>query len=121
MAELAGSARKAQKSNNVTVDALSNPRHGSPGYIERMRKGLQNYTGKVMIILSGNDLTASEFSDLIKNDKHWNILSNRSQVQQAHVSDANHTFSANIWRHKVGQLSSMWVVENQTQKEIPVR
>lgn len=121
IAELADSARKAREPQTVATAIPSDPRHGSPGYIERMRKSMQKYTGKVMIILSGNDLTAQEFLDLVKNDKQWNILSNRSQVQHAYLSDANHTFSANTWRKKVGELSSRWVVENLTLNERPVR
>ena len=121
IAELADSARKAREPQTMATAIPSDPRHGSPGYIERMRKSMQKYTGKVMIILSGNDLTAQEFLDLVKNDKQWNILNNRSQVQHAYLSDANHTFSANTWRKKVGELSSRWVVENLTQNERPVR
>lgn len=121
LADLAGSAQKAHESNNVTPAIPSDPRHGSLGYIDQMRKGMQNFTGRVLIILSSNDLTAQEFLDLIKNDKHWNILDNRSQVQHARVSEANHTFSSAIWRAKVGELSRMWVVETLAQKEKPAR
>lgn len=121
IAELADSARKAREPQTMATAISLDPRHGSPGYIERMQKSMQKYTGNMMIILSGKDLAAQEFLDLVKNDKQWNILSNRSQVQHAYLSDANHTFSANTWRKKVEELSCRWVAENLTQNERPAR
>lgn len=111
IAEFATSARIAREPQTKATAIHSDTRHGKPGYIERMRKGMQNYTGKVLIILSGNDLTAQEFLDLVTNDKHWNILSNRSQVQHVHLSDANHTFSSCIWRDQVHETTCRWIKE----------
>ena len=67
--ELKKSAQSVANAENG--ENPGNPRHGSPGYIDRMYTGWTSYPGEILIILSGNDLVAQEFIALTRKDKHW--------------------------------------------------
>jgi hypothetical protein len=72
-----------------------------------MREGLTNYRGKVLFILSGNDLVAQEFIALSQQDKRWR---KRCQsITREIVKQANHTFSSQAWRDQVTHLTIQWL------------
>lgn len=104
---LAQSARQATSGTQAAAPA--DPRHGSPGYIDRMLDGLKRFGGKVQIILSGQDLTAAEFVSLTENDKAWRKARQHSRVVVATLKEANHTFSSRSWRDQVGQWTRQWL------------
>ncbi|REL31123.1 hydrolase 1, exosortase A system-associated [Thalassotalea euphylliae] len=73
-------------------------------YQERMKKGLQQFNGKLLLILSGNDLTAKEFEQQAFTDKAW------QKIESAHcfterLTDSDHTFSTKKWKRKVEQFT----------------
>jgi exosortase A-associated hydrolase 1 len=68
---------------------------------QRMYEGLVKFGGRTLVILSGNDLTAAEFSDLVAGSNAWRRLLARPQFQRRELKDANHTFSRRIWRDRV--------------------
>lgn len=69
---------------------------------ERMLVGLQRFDGKICIILSGNDLTADEFRNLIKASCDWkSALSGKADIRE--LPEANHTFSSHAWGSQVEQ------------------
>ncbi len=63
------------------------------GYIESMRAGLSHYTGPVLIIQSGRDLTAEEFRARCRSDAQWRRGLARSGVEVMDMPGADHTFS----------------------------
>ncbi|MDX3772867.1 hydrolase 1, exosortase A system-associated [Chromatiaceae bacterium AAb-1] len=72
-------------------------------YVSHMLQGWQAFKGKVLLITSGNDLTAQEFLTLCQQDANW-----QQQLQQAshhHLPDATHTFSSERWRRQTEQLT----------------
>ena len=75
------------------------------GFVETMLKGLVSFTHPVRIILSSEDLTADEFRVLCERDARWEIACRASNVQIAHVSGADHTFSHRQWRDEVANLT----------------
>ncbi|MGG7054930.1 hydrolase 1, exosortase A system-associated [Nitrosomonas sp. ANs5] len=75
----------------------------------RMLKGLQCFEGKSLVITSGDDLTASEFLDLIHSSKDWQITLEDRKVKFFHIQDANHTFSRRQWRHQVAEYTGDWL------------
>ena len=79
------------------VEALSLP--------ERMLNGIRNFEGRIGIILSGNDLTADEFRDLIASSGEWSQIIESKSVQFKYIDDANHTFSQKEWRDKAAEYS----------------
>jgi exosortase A-associated hydrolase 1 len=76
---------------------------------ERMAEGLARFKGRVLLILSGNDLTAAEFSDVAANSKRWRRLLRAPRVVQQRLAGASHTFSRREWRDQVSSWTSAWV------------
>ena len=75
----------------------------------RIFDSLSHFGGRILIVLSGEDLTAREFADLQKSSASWRRLASEARVQQVALAGANHTFSRREWREKVAQLSETWV------------
>lgn len=111
MTDLTQSARLASGGvkTEATIPIFANPLHGSPGYIDLMLQGLQRFTGKVQIILSGNDLTAQEFQTLLGNDKSWRRTCRDPRVTVVTLPNANHTFSTRHWRGQVANWTCLWL------------
>lgn len=80
---------------------------------DRMYHGLNRFKGRTLVILSGNDLTGQEFSDLIKRSKKWQKLIHTSDVQRYDLSGANHTFSRREWRDQVAEWTCKWIKTEQ--------
>jgi exosortase A-associated hydrolase 1 len=88
------------------------PARGGPvqsSYIDRMRCGWSAYGGPVLLILSGDDLTASEFRQMCDDDPAWRSLRDRATVQRVDLAQANHTFARAEWRATVEQETLTWV------------
>lgn len=109
LANLAESARQASAAPEINGAKPIDPRHGSPGYIERMLKGLQSYRGKVSIILSGKDLTAQEFGALLQQDRKWETACSQRGNKILEIKAANHTFSTLDWRAQVERETAQWL------------
>ncbi len=75
---------------------------------ERMLAGLNKFNGEILIITSGNDLTAKEFTDLIKASKDWQKALKEPQIKQHELPDANHTFSRHKWSDEVAITTHKW-------------
>lgn len=74
-----------------------------------MLRALTQFQGKVLLILSGDDLGAREWSALLAADAHWRAVAARAQWTQAQVDGANHTFASAAWRADVEQLCARWL------------
>lgn len=106
LAELGKStALAAGAKASASEQAPADPRHGSPGYIDRMLRGLERFKGTVTIILSGDDLTAQEFMNLASSDARWRKALRASKARTTVVEQANHTFSSKVWRARVADLT----------------
>jgi exosortase A-associated hydrolase 1 len=75
---------------------------------DRMSDAFGSFKGKVLLIISGKDLTAQEFLDLIKGSRKWQKLTNSPRVQRRDLPDANHTFSQRDWRDQVSSWTTEW-------------
>lgn len=75
----------------------------------RMERGLAEFTGRVLIILSGQDITANEFSALTGRDRRWRRILRRPSCQVRRIAEANHTFSSREWRDLVEQQTIDWL------------
>jgi exosortase A-associated hydrolase 1 len=83
--------------------------HQDPPLPDRMYHGLNQFKGNTLIILSGNDLTGKEFSDLMQHSKKWQKLCSKSNVQRHDLPGANHTFSRREWREQVAEWTCQWI------------
>lgn len=99
------SARQAS-ATNVEAAPRVDLRYGSPGYIDRMLKGLKQFGGKVELILSGNDLTAQAFEELLRIDPQWQKACSATRVTTKKLPAATHTFPSQFWRDQVSGWST---------------
>lgn len=76
---------------------------------QRMLRGLQSFDGRVLFILSGDDLTAGEFKDCVSRSRAWRKAMQDSRVEQRDLPDANHTFSRSDWRDAVARMTADWL------------
>lgn len=79
------------------------------GFIDRMYEGLAGFRGRILVLISGRDLTAQEFVDLCGVDQRWQRQLARRSVEQVALTDADHTFSnaealAHAIRHTIDWL-----------------
>lgn len=99
-------------SNNANSANSSIAQHSqlSGSLPERMLQGLKNFNGRVLLILSGDDLTADEFRDLVASSTDWKqTIANKNTTQHT-LQEANHTFSSKAWRRQVEQWTADWVL-----------
>ena len=76
---------------------------------ERMADGLARFNGRVLLILSGNDLTAREFIDVSSASKQWRELLAAPRVTRYELPAATHTFSRREWRDQVAVRTGLWL------------
>ena len=81
----------------------------TPPLRARMLDGLRRYPGRVLLILSGDDLTAGEFKDMVAASRPWRRLLRQARITQRHLSGANHTFSRQAWRAQVEHWTEEWI------------
>jgi exosortase A-associated hydrolase 1 len=75
----------------------------------RLHRALARFPGRILIILSGADLGAREFSALSDHHPHWAQLMADRRITRADIADANHTFSRKVWRDRVADLTVEWI------------
>ncbi|GAB60717.1 hydrolase 1, exosortase A system-associated [Rheinheimera nanhaiensis] len=83
------------------------PQANAQNYVQLMLRGWQRFSGQVLIITSGNDLTAQEFLQLCATDTAW--AGCLAKAQHSQISEANHTFSSQLWRGQVEQATLQWL------------
>lgn len=76
---------------------------------ERMRLGMERFEGEVLLVLSGNDLTAAEFADLARDHADWRELLERPSWSHRDLPEATHTFSSAAWRDRVADWTQEWL------------
>lgn len=76
-------------------------------YVAAMLNGWQQFNAKVLVISSGNDLTAQEFLQLCTDNPAWGSC--LQAAVHCNIRAANHTFSTAHWREQVEQQSYNFV------------
>jgi len=80
-----------------------------PSLPQRLLDAMRHFHGKVLLITSGNDLTAREFDDMVAASQEWQALLAQAQVTRHLLPDANHTFASAAWRDQVANWTRLWV------------
>lgn len=78
---------------------------------DRMARGLAAYDGPVLLILSGNDLTAREFETAVDGSALWRDLLAAPRIARRDLPDADHTFSRATWKDTVARWTRDWITE----------
>lgn len=76
---------------------------------QRMLDGASQFNGKVLLIISGTDLTAQEFMDMVKGSRQWQKLLAAPRFTRRTLDEADHTFSRRVWRDQVAGWTADWV------------
>ena len=76
---------------------------------DRMLQALAGYRGKTLLILSGNDLTAKEFVDLLGATREWRRWARSEGLTRHDLTEADHTFSSAPWRDQVADWTRGWL------------
>lgn len=98
----------------VVVNRSNGDAQPTQQYRQRMLSQLQQFAGRVLIVLSEHDMTAEEFRNLAGNDNRWAAVLQQPQVQLLEIAGADHTLSDN--RHLVefvGQVTA-WMSSDLT-------
>ena len=82
---------------------------GGAALPDRMAAGLARFRGPVLLILSGQDLTAREFEEAAARSGDWRRLLGERRVRREDLAEADHTFSRRRWRDKVSGLTLDWL------------
>lgn len=76
---------------------------------DRMLAGLQRFRGRVLLVLSGDDITAKEFKDIAASSSAWTRALSEPRVTRFDLAEANHTFSRRDWRERVSRWTADWL------------
>jgi exosortase A-associated hydrolase 1 len=77
---------------------------------ERLLAALEGFDGKVLIMLSGADLTAQEFAGLTASSPGWRSLLGAARVTCHRLAQADHTCSRRPWQDQVAAWTQQWIV-----------
>jgi len=75
---------------------------------ERMQAALTRFGGRVLVVLSGADLTAQEFADLASSPA-WQPLLSAPRFTRQQIDKADHTFSRRPWQDQVSHWTRDWL------------
>ncbi|NQX88208.1 MAG: hydrolase 1, exosortase A system-associated [Halioglobus sp.] len=81
-------------------------------FVQQMFDGLRLFRHEVLIVLSAEDLTATEFRSLVSNNPEWTKLIAGPSIKTLTVNGADHTFSKAIWKEQVAQLTIEWISQH---------
>ena len=76
---------------------------------ERMQGALARFKGRVLVVLSGADLTAQEFAALSNRSGPWQRLLGTARFTRRQIDKADHTFSRRPWQDQVSSWTRDWL------------
>lgn len=87
----------------------SAPVAARPTFQARMADGLGLFSGPVLLLLSGCDFVAQEFSNCVGTDDTWRAALRRDELTRQEMSEADHTFSSAARRDEVENRTLAWL------------
>jgi hypothetical protein len=75
----------------------------------RVADSLRRYEGRVLLILSGADLTAQEFDTAVLRKSAMKTWQTDPRVTVQRLERANHTYSRRPWRDQVHGWTEAWL------------
>ena len=117
---LAGAAslarRSSPKSTNGQVgareDNVALPSQEQLGLPERLLAGYQRFTGPILLIMSGRDMIAREFDDMLRGSAAWRRALASHSPTRHDIADADHTFSSAAQRDHVISVVFPWLASS---------
>ncbi|WP_295991474.1 hydrolase 1, exosortase A system-associated [Rugamonas sp.] len=106
----APTSASATSAATIATTTATAPAAGAQGDLhQRMLAGWQGFSGPVLLIISGADLTAREFLDMAQAAPAWRRLLGGPRVTRHTLAAADHTFSTDAWRRQVADWTAQWV------------
>ena len=81
----------------------------APHFTDRMEQGWRHLRDRVLVILSGRDLTAQEFVGFCRQRPAWHGALTAGP-NLAELPEADHTFSRSEWKRNVEEITASWVM-----------
>lgn len=100
-----GSLRLAHSNGKDTTSSLRD----RASFQERMAVGWRDFSGKLLLILSGDDYTAKEFLEYAASHQDWSGLLVGPNVVRVDMPGADHTFSCAASRAAVEKATLEWL------------
>lgn len=97
--------------SNLRLARGAAPVNDNRSFQDRMATGLRQFPGPALLILSGDDYTAREFSLHTEGSPAWAHLLDRPTLQREALPDADHTFSDIGQAAKVEAITVNWLRE----------
>jgi len=85
------------------------PRAAHTPYQHRMARGWAAFDGDILLVLSGNDLTAKEFVDATRDDAAWTGAMQHVRLQRHDLPEADHTFTGAACSERLDELTVAWL------------
>jgi exosortase A-associated hydrolase 1 len=82
---------------------------GSGALPEQVYHGLAGFHGRLLVMLSGADLTAQEFADASAATDAWRQLMAHARVTRHVLAGADHTCSRRDWHDQVAAWTADWL------------
>jgi exosortase A-associated hydrolase 1 len=79
------------------------------GFQDRMAQAMGSFSGPILLVLSGRDLTSKEFLEYAKTNSRWRGLMQAANVERNDLPDADHTFSTAKFRGDVEAITLGWI------------
>jgi exosortase A-associated hydrolase 1 len=92
----------------------------APPFAARMAQAWRAFPGPILLVLSGDDVTAQEFADHARADAHWRGALDIPRVTRADLPGADHTFSGPDSGPRVLRLTLDWL-RQQASTRLPDR
>jgi exosortase A-associated hydrolase 1 len=85
------------------------PAAGTAALPDQVYLGLANFDGKLLVMLSGADLTAQEFQDASTSTADWRALMAQPRVTRHLLDGADHTCSRRDWHDQIAAWTAAWL------------
>ena len=93
----------------VRAARAATPAGASVALPERLLASLERFDGRVLLMLSGADLTAQEFDDQAISSDAWRRLLATPRVTRHRLDQADHTCSRRAWQDQVADWTRDWL------------
>lgn len=81
-----------------------------PDLVTQVGQGLDRFSGPVLLVLSGRDLTASEFKDALRSSRVLRRVTAQPEYRIEHLTESDHTFSRQKWKDRVANWTIEWML-----------
>jgi exosortase A-associated hydrolase 1 len=97
--------------NNVQSARRTADTVGSARFQEQMAAGWKRFGGDLLLLLSGRDYTAKEFTEALRSDPAWQGADRHPELTVRELPEADHTFSACAARVESEAATVAWLTE----------